>query len=260
MNSSSDPFPPSMDSPQIFDTDMNGSMQDNDLFFNSALPTDSADQFFGDDSLISSPFRSPVSTKAQTMSMSQQSVQNPSEMSTSPEGSDSSSDLSGRKRKSISRSSGSATDINMADAGQNGPWNTSSNVKKEPMFISDAHSLDRFEFSNRAMENDFDFDSAASSPSPLMASKNVPFNGLRHVAIPNTESPRASVGLLSHTGRSQAVRVYQHSNRQIVMQVLTSTVSRVHAIHPLYQQWSRRNMISQTCSLRPPKQAHLRSL
>ena len=49
-----------------------------------------------------------------------------------------------------------------------------------------------FELSNRAMENDFDFDSAASSPSPYattLASGHTANNTARDFAVPYRASP-----------------------------------------------------------------------
>ncbi|KUJ09195.1 uncharacterized protein LY89DRAFT_598700 [Mollisia scopiformis] len=113
----------------------------------------------------------------------------------SPAGSyrDSSSESSGYKRKSSSDSSRSALtsgDIMMADDTDMNDW------KVEDMMSGDATGFGgfdgtgtinpstmntNFEFSDKSMENDFDFDSAASSPSP--------FGGIRPVEMESPEMP-----------------------------------------------------------------------
>ena len=67
-----------------------------------------------------------------------------------------------------------------------------------------------YEFSNRAMENDFDFDSAASSPSPNMNSNTPAYSGPRHIAIPYRASPQSSASLIPN---QQSIRVSEISQR-----------------------------------------------
>ena len=53
------------------------------------------------------------------------------------------------------------------------------------------------DFNDRAMEHDFDFDSAASSPSPNMDSRGFTFSGTRHITIPNQMSPRSPTNFVT---------------------------------------------------------------
>lgn len=216
MDSNSIPYSPplnGLDSPHIFDSEMTDSMQETDLFFNSAFTVDPTAQLLRDESLANSTFQSSMQTKLQNPASSG-IVRDRTMPSTSPENStqDSSSDTSAyHERKTSSRSSQSGlsgTDIVMADASQPTFGRTTNFVKREAMTEYPrpmTRNFDSFEYSNRAMENDFDFDSAASSPSPYLPANTVPYTGPRHVAIPFTESPRAFVNQLSNPVPSSTV-------------------------------------------------------
>lgn len=240
MDPSSDPFPsslPGYDSPHIFDSEMGGPMQDGDLeFFNSALAQESPGQFFRDDSLTNfanSPYQSPVSTKIQNVPEVSKPTANSPLFSASPESSsqDSSSDSSGRhKRKSSSRSSHSGLngqDITMTDDPGPNSWKTDSVNHGGPAFglpYSNIPGHISYEFSNRAMENDFDFDSAASSPSPNMNSDVAAYSGPRHIAIPYRASPQPSASLIPN---QQAIKVGD------VFQLLFAQTFRYFSVHRL---------------------------
>ncbi len=183
--------------PFILDSDMSGRLEsDPDFdFFDSNLGGAAspgtflnAEDFATDNSSFLTEFGSPNLTNHKSPlpdqgsildSRFQQSLSAP--LTASPAGSyqDSSSESSGYKRKSSSDSSRSALtsgDTMMADDTDMGDW------KGEDMISGDAPSFGgfdgtgtinpsamntNFEFSDKTMENDFDFDSAASSPSPF---------------------------------------------------------------------------------------------
>lgn len=183
--------------PFIFDSDMSGQLDsDPDFdFFDSTLPTQAANSpdifssidFATDNSQYLVGFGSPRTDNRKSPALNQSSVldtrlqQSLSAPSTlSPAGSygDSSSDSSvGYKRKSSSDSSRSAqtSDAMMADDTDMVDW------KVEDMISGDARNFASFNgtmdpaamsngfeiFSDKTMENDFDFESAASSPSPF---------------------------------------------------------------------------------------------
>lgn len=207
MDSGNDPFPPSLpsfDSPQIFDTDMTDAMQDGDHFFNSAMPHDSPGPFLRDEMFMNSPYQSPLSTKSQNVRLDTNSKLNEVALSTSPDSSlqDSSSDSSSQhKRKTSSRSSHSGLlpqDIGMNNHTYSESWRNAevgSNVK--PVTNHEGSNHIAGDFNDRAMEHDFDFDSAASSPSPNMDSRGFTFSGTRHIAIPNQMSPRSPTNFVT---------------------------------------------------------------
>ena len=210
MNSASDPFPaslPHLDSPQNFDPDMVSSMQGADLYFNSALHDESPGRFFGDD--ILSPFQSPSSFKAQNPPTTTDPSVAAKNYSASPESSlqDSSSESSGRRqRRTSSKSSSSGVagrEIIMADAPPSG-WKSESipNMAHESAFDFSGANISNFtnsyDLSNRAMENDFDFDSAASSPSPPINASNPVKTGNRCIVMPHQVSPSSGASLVPH--------------------------------------------------------------
>ena len=201
MDVGSDPYhpaPSSFDSPHIFDSDTNESIHHVDLeFFNSALPQDSPTRFFGEDTLANSPFQSPQSMKQQVVQEKPITTTNRTNFSASPDSSvqDSSSETSRRhNRDTSSKTSHSGLtgqDVVMTDDVQphqhNAMFDFSSSV---PLSHHD------YSFSNRAMENDFDFDSAASSPSPQINSHAPTYTGPRHIAIPYQASSKSSACLV----------------------------------------------------------------
>jgi hypothetical protein len=107
-----------------------------------------------------------------------QSLSAPSTASPAGSYQDSSSDSSGYKRKSSSDSSRSALtngDVMMVDDTDMGDWKVDDMVQENEAQkyggfdgTMDPSALDaNFGFSDKTMENDFDFESAASSPSPF---------------------------------------------------------------------------------------------
>ena len=175
--------------PLILDTDMSGRVDsDPDFeFFDSNNPDagNSPGIFMAEDFATDSPqfpgfgspdtAKSPLQERANLLDTKlQQSLSAPS--TASPAGSypDSASDSSGYKRKSSTDSSRSAGDVMMADDTDMGDW------KVDDMMTTEAHSYSGFDgtinpsamdanfgFNDKSMENDFDFESAASSPSPF---------------------------------------------------------------------------------------------
>lgn len=123
-------------------------------------------------------FKSPIQSKATLETGGQRQLPSPS--TASPTGSlpDSSSDSSGYKRKSSSESSRSAVtqgDTTMADGGD---WKMSDVMENmmgfgssdgtiNPASINSGRDFKGEVFNDKVMENDFDFESAASSPSPF---------------------------------------------------------------------------------------------
>lgn len=209
MASADDPFPPSLplpgfESPRIFDSDMAGTMGDGGLeFFSSAMPQDSPGQLFGGDTLATSPYQPPMPAKSISAPSDTKRTLNGAAFSASPDSSlqDSSSDSSVRqKRKVSSNSSHSAIpvrDITMANGVHMNPWKDDDPMLgvAEPngnFLASSLPAQTNFELSNRAMENDFDFDSAASSPSPYATTSTMgPManNSARDFAVPYRASP-----------------------------------------------------------------------
>ena len=213
MDIGNDLFPQSLlgpDSPQIIDSDMSPSLQNGDLeFFNSALPQDSPSRFFGDDTLAISPYQSPLSLKQQVVQEKPPTTTNRTTFSASPDSSlqDSSSDSSRRyKRKTSSKSSHevlAGQDVTMTDDVRLGIWKTDdAQLHRRDLMLDYSGSIfpphQDYNLSNRAMENDFDFDSAASSPSPYMKSHTSTYTGPRHIAIPFRASPKPSACLVTN--------------------------------------------------------------
>jgi hypothetical protein len=149
------------------------------------------------DSSISALPKQEVTASLSTLQAIPQALS--SHSSTSPAGSfqDSSSDSSIYNRKTSSDSSNSAFtgkgDIMMTDTDIGGDWPMDDMMGSggaafgtydgtvNPAAMNDS----AFGFSDKSMENDFDFDSAASSPSPF-----APGNGIgRNTAAVNMESP-----------------------------------------------------------------------
>ena len=231
-------------SPHIFDTDIDGPMHDADMFFDSALPIDSPGQFFRDGASGISPFQSPVPVKTQALQNGRGGVQARPAPSLSSESSiqDSSSDSSEQhKRKSSSTSSQSApsgSDTVMADASGPSQWNGSQSFFKKESTLAPAQfntmNFDSFELSNKAMENDFDFDSAASSPSPLLSASNTQYTGPRCLAMPYEDSPRISASLLPHTTAPFLVRLSIVYRDEYPLSLTIGNTRRVSSVHNVY--------------------------
>lgn len=183
--------------PFIFDSEMSGQLDsdpDFEFFDSSNVPLEAANSpgiFFAEDlTTDSSQFLdacSPAPSAYKTPNQGQGTLIDTTLQHTfsapstaSPAGSspDSGSDSSEYKRKSSSESSRSALtlgDAVMADDEDMGMWKTEeARVGKDgPGFgtfdgtINPASMNTNFEFNDKTMENDFDFESAASSPSPF---------------------------------------------------------------------------------------------
>jgi hypothetical protein len=191
-----------LDSPQLFHTEVDESLRDG-TFFTSSLAQDSPGIFYHADNFATSPvlYNSPInmSAKANGAEGELHRANGGPALSTSPESSiqDSSSDSSGRqKRGSTSTSPGNAgEDLTMADA-------PPSTWKGDSPFMGRAGHFDTsasnqnvdyaFNYPADPVDGDlFDFDSAANSPSPAIATSNE-YNGSRHIAIPYRDSPIAA--------------------------------------------------------------------
>jgi hypothetical protein len=184
--------------PFILDSDMSGRLDsDPDFeFFDSNLPLLEAasspgiflaEDFATDNSQYLTNFgtpnpashKSPLPDQGPPLETRlQQSLSAPSTASPAGSYQDSSSESSEYKRKSSSDSSRSALtsgDVMMADDTDMGDWKVDDMIRgnDEPNFggydgTINPSSMDaNFGFSDKTMENDFDFESAASSPSPF---------------------------------------------------------------------------------------------
>lgn len=160
---------------------------------------------------------------------------------------DSSSDSSAYKRKSSSESSRSAfttNDISMNDADARdwkGKQNVTSgdNMEGYAQFQPSMNSTSpapAYAFSDKAMENDFDFESAASSPNnnmPTMKSPDMPT--IRHntskrmpaaVRTRNGHQSKASVGAASESPSTGLIYRQQNSITQSMHGLTTNNASR----------------------------------
>lgn len=218
MDSASDLYPPTMpnhDSPQIFDTEMSAAIPDEDLFFDQALTAESPGALFGAEPMSASPFASPIPIKSPAQNSSTLNAKPEMALSASPESSmhdSSSSDASSRHdRKASSRSSNNGLhpeSMSIADARLNSWKNIGSmapsNQNLNPPGLTPDH-FQNMDFDVRHLENElFDFDSAASSPSPNLAPSTLAQVAPRHIAIPFRDSPR-TVPTILNRGRSLTV-------------------------------------------------------
>ena len=197
MQASSEPGFSASSPPFILDSDMSERLDsDPDFdFFDSNIPleaTNSPGIFLGDEFPIDTSqyltnFGSPapVSHKSPLPEQGslldtrlQQSLSAPSTASPAGSYQDSSSESSGYKRKSSSDSSRSALttgDVMMADDTDMSDWKVEDMIAKSDASnyggydgtINPASMSNNFAFTDKSMENDFDFESAASSPSPF---------------------------------------------------------------------------------------------
>ncbi|KAF8857551.1 hypothetical protein BDZ45DRAFT_428120 [Acephala macrosclerotiorum] len=177
--------------PFILDSDMSGRLDsDPDFEFFDCNLADAAspgaflnvEDFATDNTSFLTKFGSPTPTNQKSPlqdqgsildSRLQQTLSTPSTASPAGSYQDSSSESSGYKRKSSSDSSRSALTSGDTDMGD---WKVENMISGDaPSFggfdgtgtINPSTMNTNFEFSDKAMENDFDFDSAASSPSPF---------------------------------------------------------------------------------------------
>ena len=182
--------------PFIFDSDMSGRGDldpDYSSYFESNLPLEAAsspgifstEDFVSDNSQLfnfGSPnvanHKSPLPDQGSLLNTRvQQNISAPSSASPAGSSQDSSSESSGYKRKSSSDSSRSA--LTSKDAIMNGDedmgdWKMEDIVGRNDMTgyggygtIDPASINKNFDFNDKSMENDFDFESAASSPTPF---------------------------------------------------------------------------------------------
>ena len=188
-------FLPSFSCRETMDTAPAGAMEESDTdFFNSAYNTalNSPGQIFTDDTLSNFPSQS-MPDKGRPNAM------NPADShSAGSSPLDSSSDSSTRhKRNASSNSSQSGLlvgDVSMTDDAHPAAWRGGITTVKDQF----AEGLKReipsayadIDLSNRAMENDFDFDSAASSPSPPPDSNPLSRGGIKGMKMP-FRSPRS---------------------------------------------------------------------
>ena len=165
-------FLPCFNSPETMDVTLAGTaMEESEPdFFNSAYTTalNSPGQISTDGNLSNSPNQSlPDSSRPKAMNRA-----DPHSAESSPP--DSSSDSSTRhKRNNSSNSSQSGllvSDITMTDDGPSTAWKGGVPMVEEKfaggLKVEMPSANADIDLSNRAMENDFDFESAASSPSP----------------------------------------------------------------------------------------------
>jgi hypothetical protein len=190
------PEAPPYSSPFVLDLDMSENLEDPDFgFFDINTPFvagSSPSTFLAEESAVENyKYNTGIGTPSSVTheqdplnrpSFAQSKSQAPyTQSSASPAGSyqDSSSDSSRYKRKSSSDSSQSVLtgkDIMMADTDM-GDWKVDDMMTGEDGAhfggydgtINPSSMNNTFGFNDKAMENDFDFDSAASSPSPFGA-------------------------------------------------------------------------------------------
>lgn len=171
--------------PFILDSDMPGGLDPENPEFFDTNPLDSAynSNFYLVEDVVTEGshfpgrgFESPIASKSSPFAECSNLHQTLSAPSTaSPSGSDSSSNSSGYKRKSSSDSSRSehtTADVMMSDEMDMGDWKAADlrnghmnfSGYDAPRTINPANMESHFNFSDKNMENDFDFESASSSP------------------------------------------------------------------------------------------------
>lgn len=213
--------------PFILDSDMLGVDEDPDFeFLNSGLEDTSplfSDGIFATNTSqylptfgspdLTTQKSSPSNKKALLETRLPQPISAPSTASPADSYRDSSSDSSGYKRKTSSESSRSVLtsgDTMMGDDLDMGDWKV-----EETMLGNDAPSygtfdgtinpatMTKYEFSDKTMENDFDFESAASSPNPFGAgSVTSPEMAVIKQDTPKRHSPMLKSKFISHDKRN----------------------------------------------------------
>ena len=209
MAANGDPFPASLPGfpAGIYDSEMGGVEQEQEYgFFTSAIGQDSPGHFFQEDAFLDSPYQSPMPAKANALE-NHQTAKGPQFSASPPDSSlqDSSSDSSGRvKRKTSSRSSHSGF-----AAGAMVPVGPNANPQPGSVFPGwkAPSSSASFDIDDRNMETDFNFNSAASSPSPIAHTQQhtAPYSGPRHIAMPFRAQPRTSHRGLPHLNGGRSV-------------------------------------------------------
>lgn len=241
MQTTAEPVYSASSPPFIFDSDMSRLDSDTDLEFFNSHPLEAvsspgfilAEDFATDSSQYLGGFGSPEVSKSPLPDEAaastflntdvHQTLSAPSTASPAGSYQDSSSDSSGYKRKSSSDSSRSAltsADTMMADDMDMGDWKADDMMRKNdaPNFdgydgtINPSAMETNFEFSDKTMENDFDFESAASSPSAF---------GLRPVEMESPEmptikydAPRKNHSIMKTKSRTHNKVTSQHSISQ----------------------------------------------
>lgn len=239
--------------PFILDSDMSGRLDsDPDFeFFDSNLAGAASpaaflnvEDFATDNTSFLTNFGSPNPTNHKSPlpdqgsildSRLQQTLSTPSTASPAGSYQDSSSESSGYKRKSSSDSSRSALtagDTMMADDTDMGDWKVEDMISGDaPRFggfdgtgtINPSTMNTNFEFSDKTMENDFDFDSAASSPSPFgvrPAEMESPEMQTIKYDTPRKHSPLLKTKTKSH---NKANSVSSRWDEIILIRVLTAS-------------------------------------
>ncbi|RDW83201.1 hypothetical protein BP5796_04692 [Coleophoma crateriformis] len=243
----------SMSSPPfMLDSDMSRKLDsepDLEDFFDSSLPPEAvtspciflADDYNADSSHFTSfetpensIFKSPIPATSFLDTKTNQSLSAPSTASPAGSYQDSASDSSGYKRKSSSDSSRSAVtsgDVMMGDDTDMRDWkledmnngNDQSKFGNHDGTINPASMDKDHTFNDKAMENDFDFESAASSPSPFGFSIDMDSPDMPTLKYdpPRRKSPMPKSRLIRNHSKGNS----QHSITQS-MNGLTTTASR----------------------------------
>ncbi|TVY75554.1 Protein MGA2 [Lachnellula suecica] len=245
MQNSAEPVYSASSPPFVLDSDMSGRLDsDPDFeFFDSNLPLESANspgiflaQDFATETSEYLNFASPIARKSPLPNQAlldtklEGSLSAPSTASPAGSYQDSSSDSSGYKRKSSSESSRSAltsADVMMADDADLGDWKMEDMIGGNDMSsfgtydgtINPASINNNFEFNDKSMENDFDFDSAASSPSPFGRG---PTDSPEMPTIKHNTPRKNSPGLKVKPNKSHNKANSQHSMTQSMNGLTTS--------------------------------------
>ena len=200
MEFDNDPFPflPKFDEPQIFDANMNDAMEEGGLEF-SDLQFDSPG--FWSNTIGASP----IPSKSNGNQAIKQPFMGPA-FSQSPESSSSSDSSNNQhKRNHSSDSSQSGALAGDGDVSMSGIIG----ADIEDQASNKSSPATDVDLSNRAMECHFDFDSAASSPSPFADTKSaLKSSSLRSLKMPYRSSLNA--GLSCGFGPFQAVSKVSH--------------------------------------------------
>ncbi len=202
MEFDNDPFPllPNFDEPHIFDANMNGSMEEGDLEF-PGLQYDSPG-FWNNNTIGASPMPS----KPNGSQAIKQPFMGPA-FSQSPESSSASDSSNNQhKRNHSSDSSRSGALAGDGDVSMNGILRGTDMEDQGSDKSSPATDVD---LSNRAMECHFDFDSAASSPTPFSDTKpafksssarsmKMPYRSSANTGFTHGFGPYPAVSKVSH--------------------------------------------------------------
>lgn len=226
-------FLPRFNSPEPLDPTLAGTIEESDTdFFNSAYNTafNSPGEIFPDDALSNSPSQALLDNR-------RPNAMNPAD-SHSPESSppDSSSDTSTRlKRNDSSNSSQSgllAGDLSMTDDAFPVAWRGGLKTVEDKFaegLKGEMPSADAdVDMSNRAMEDDFDFESAASSPSPPLDLEALSSSDIRGLKMP-IRSPRPGpASSLNHQYGVPKVRKFFLFSESLLIESVNFATDCVH--------------------------------